>query len=108
MTTSILITVLEQLLFSWFGILLSVVTVSGIGLIALYFTSFQFRRMYNLFIGPKGRQARYGYRKGAKGLQVLRSGYAFDEDEGSWRYVKSRYIREYRKSSYTRYMKDYN
>lgn len=90
MLSTLLLTALSQLLFRWFGVALGIVTAAGLSLVALYFVSSQFRYAYNLFMGPSGRQARYGYRKGESGLQVTRSGYAFDEDEGRWRYVQGK------------------
>ncbi len=83
MVQDIVLNLLIGLLTSWFGLLLAFVASAGLALLGLYFTNATFRRTYNLMFGtPKGRHAQYD-RKG----KIRRAGWAFDEDDGRWKYV---------------------
>lgn len=77
-----IIAILMPVLTGGLGAVLAVVLLSGLGLIGLYFLNTNFRRAYNLFSPPRGRQARYS-RSGA----VYRAGWAFDDEDGRWRFV---------------------
>lgn len=89
---SLLYALVQTNLVTIFGLLLGF----GLSLIFLYFVSDQFRRVYNLWNPPRGRQAAYG-RNG----KVYRSGWAYDEDDNRWRYVSR--DDEVEGYSYTRY-----
>lgn len=82
----VLLNMITSALNGWFGVVLSLVLVAGLALVGLYFTSATFRRIYNLINPPRGRQALY-YNRGRRAGQVYRGGWAFDEEDGRWRYV---------------------
>lgn len=90
---SLLLVGLEPLIFGWLGAIAGFMTISGIGLVSLYFLNFTFRKVLNTTFPPKGRQAIYG-RNGS----IYRDGWAYDAEDSRWHYVKRPYTK-YRKAS---------